>query len=627
MIELSVPAVAVVPDSATLTDPVWENADVAPEAVQFARRDGGRWQDVTCARFRDDVVALARGLLAAGVQVGDRVALLSANRYEWTLIDYAVWAAGAVTVPIYPTSGSEQIAWILSDSGSVACFVETDAQRALVNGLRHRVPGMTRLWRIDAPRGAIGELTALGTAVPAEEVERRRRAVGADQVATIVYTSGTTGRPRGCGLTHHNLCSEIANIVPRFPSMFRDDASTLLFLPLAHSFARVVQIGCVRTRIRMGHAAGTEHLLADLRSFRPTFISAVPRMFEKLYDAARRKAQAGGKGAIFARAERVAVAYSRSLDSGGPGPLLRLEHALFTPLTYAKVRAALGGRCTHAICGGAPLDARLAHFYRGIGIDVREGYGLTETSPVLTANFDDEVRLGTAGRPLPGTTVRIADDGEILVTGDQVLTHYWNNEAATAESWDAAGWFHTGDLGELDDDGFLRITGRKKEMITTSGGKNVAPAVLEDRLRGHALIGQCMVVGDRRPFIAALITIDERALAEWKAANGRPAGATIADLRDDPRLRAAVQEAVDDANRAVSRAESIRSFRILPRDFTEPTGELTPSQKVKRDVVAEKYAEEIAAIYGDRIPRRGEPRPHRAPAAGPRTTPDGTADS
>ncbi|MFF8991310.1 AMP-dependent synthetase/ligase [Streptomyces sp. NPDC014983] len=595
--EFSVPAVATVADAAVLTDPVWDNAALTPDAVQFARRLDGLWQDVTCAQFRDDVIAVARGLVAAGVRVGDRVALLSRNRYEWTLLDYAILAVGAVTVPIYETSSAEQVLWILSDSGAVACFAETDAHHAKAARARERLPAMTRLWQIDAPHGAVDELVAEGVAVPAAEVERRRHAVRADDMATIAYTSGTTGRPKGCVLSHRNLCFEVANAVPKLRSMLREGASTLLFLPLAHSFGRLIQLGCVQAGVRMGHAPDAKHLAADLASFRPTFVLAVPRVFEKTRDTARQKAQAAGRGRLFEHAERTAVAYSRSLDAGGPGPALRLCHALFTKLVYDELRAAFGGRCTHAICGGAQLDVRLAHFFRGAGLDVREGYGLTETSPLVAADFDGEVRFGTVGRPLPGTAVRITDTGEILVKGDQVFTRYWNNDAATAQVLDAAGWFHTGDLGELDD-GFLRITGREKELLVTSGGKNVAPTPLEDRLRRHELISQCVVVGDRRPFIAALVTIDEKALAVWKAEHGEPAGATAADLRDDPRLRTAVQRAVDDANQAVSRAESIRSFRILPRDLTERGGELTPSQKVKRDVVAKEYADEIEAIYG-----------------------------
>jgi long-chain acyl-CoA synthetase len=596
--EFSVPPVAIIDDSASLTDPVWANAAEAPDAIQFARRVGDAWQDVTCAQFRDEVVALARGLVAAGVQVGDRIGLMSRTRYEWTLIDYAIWAAGAVTVPIYETSSAEQVAWILSDSGAVACFVETDAHRATVTQVRDQVPAMTHLWQIEAERGAVDELVADGAAIPAEEVEQRRQAISADDTATIIYTSGTTGRPKGCVLTHRNLYSDIANAVPKLRSLFRPGASTLLFLPLAHSFARIIQAGCVQARTRMGHAADVKNLVADLQSFQPTFILSVPRVFEKVYNTAQQKAQADGKGAIFRRAEQIAIAYSESLDSGGPGLVLRAQHALFNKLVYGKLRAALGGRCEYAISGGAPLGARLAHFYRGIGLDVREGYGLTETSPVVAANFDDGIRLGTVGRPLPGTTVRIADDGEILIKGPQVFAGYWKNEAATAEALDADGWFHSGDLGALDDDGFLSITGRKKELIVTAGGKNVAPAVLEDRVRGHVLVSQCMVVGDRQPFIAALVTIDEESLPAWMAEQGKPTDATVDDLRGDEQLRAAVQEAIDYANRAVSKAEAIKSFRILPRDFTEATGELTPSLKVKRNVVIKEYADEIAAIYG-----------------------------
>jgi long-chain acyl-CoA synthetase len=596
--EFSVPPVAIIDDSATLTDPVWDNAAKAPDAIQFARRTGGAWQDVTCAQFRDEVVALARGLIAAGVQVGDRVGLMSRTRYEWTLIDYAIWAAGAVTVPIYETSSAEQVAWILSDSGAVACFVETDAHRATVAQVRDQFPGMAHLWQIDAPRGAVDELVADGAAIPAEEVEQRRQAIRADDTATIIYTSGTTGRPKGCVLTHRNLYFDIANAVPKLQSMFREGSSTVLFLPLAHSFARIIQAGCIQARARMGHLADVKNLVSDLQSFQPTFILSVPRVFEKVYNTAQQKAQADGKGGIFKRAEQIAIAYSESLDSGGPGLVLRAQHALFNKLVYGKLRAALGGRCEYAISGGAPLGARLAHFYRGIGLDVREGYGLTETSPVVAANFDDGVRIGTVGRPLPGTTIRIGDDGEILIKGDQVFKGYWNNPAATAEALDSDGWFHSGDLGDLDDEGFLSITGRKKELIVTAGGKNVAPAVLEDRIRGHLLVSQCMVVGDRQPFIAALVTIDEEALPAWKAENGKPADAGLDDLRDDEQLRATIQEAVTYANQAVSKAEAVKSFRILPRDFAEATGELTPSLKVKRNVVMKEYADEIAAIYG-----------------------------
>lgn len=592
MREFTVPPAVTVGDHATLTDPVWDNAVAAPDAVQFQRHSGAGWQDVTCAQFHDQVVTLARGLLAAGIEPGERVALMSKTRYEWTLIDYAVWSVGAVTVPIYETSSAEQVAWILEDSGAVACFVETDTHRDTVAAIRDQLPAVEHVWQIDGAPGAVDVLGADGAAVPREDVERRRADARADDLATIIYTSGTTGRPKGCMITHRNMLSDIVNAIPELQSLFHEGARTLLFLPLAHSFARLIQIGVVQARATMGHTADTKNLAATLQSFKPTFVLSVPRVFEKVYNTAKQRAHADGKGAIFDRAERVAIDYSAAER---PGPLLKAQHALFDRLVYSKLRAALGGRCARAISGGAPLGERLAHFYRGIGITIFEGYGLTETSPATNANRDTGARIGTVGRPLPGVTIRIDDDGEILVQGDIVFKGYWNNPAATAEAIDADGWFHTGDIGELDEDGYLRITGRKKELIVTAGGKNVAPAVLEDRVRAHPLVSQCMVVGDRQPFIAALVTVDPDALPAWAAAHGKPADA--AALTDDAELRAEIQRAIDEANTAVSKAEAIKVFRILPQDFTEATGTLTPSLKVKRNVVLKEYAGDIAAIY------------------------------
>jgi long-chain acyl-CoA synthetase len=600
--EFSVPAVVTIADNASLTDPVWDNAANFPDVVQFQRRIDGDWQDLTCAEFHEQVVALARGLLAAGVEPGERVALMSRTRYEWTLIDYAIWACGAVTVPVYETSSAEQVAWILSDSGAVACFVETDRHRETVAAIRDQVPELDHLWQIDPSadggRGALDELVADGAAVSRDDVERRRRAAKADDLATIIYTSGTTGRPKGCMLTHRNMYSDIANAVPGLRSLFHEGARTLLFLPLAHSFARLIQIGVVQVRATMGHTSNIKGLVDEFQSFEPTFVLAMPRVFEKVYNSARQRAHADGKGAIFDRAERVAIAYSQALDGRGPGLVLRGEHALFDKVVYGRLRAALGGHCSAAISGGAPLGDRLAHFFRGVGITVYEGYGLTETSPACNVNLDNAIRIGTVGRPLPGVTERIEDDGEILIQGDHVFRGYWKNDTATAEALDDDGWFRTGDIGELDDDGYLRITGRKKEIIVTAGGKNVAPAVLEDRLRAHPLVSNCMVIGDRQPFIAALVTIDADALPAWKTAHGKPEDADMAALVDDEDLQKAIQEAVDEANQAVSKAESIRAFRILPRDFTEAGGEITPSMKVKRSVVAKQYADEIAKIYG-----------------------------
>jgi len=577
--EFSVPPVATIGDAATLTDPVWDNAEVAPDAVQFDRRTPAGWQEVSCAEFKYQVVALARGLVAAGIEPGDRVGLMCKTRYEWTLIDYAIWACGGVSVPIYETSSAEQVEWILSDSGAVACFVETDAHRAVV-------PAELTVWSIDP---GLDELTG-GDA----DIDERRRTRRADDIATIIYTSGTTGRPKGCVLTHRNMLCDIANAVPGLPNLFREGASTMLFLPLAHSFARLIQVGVVQTRTRMAHTADVKNLVEDLQAFRPTFVLSVPRVFEKVYNGARQRAHADGKGAIFDRAERVAVAYS---EAERPGIALRLQHRLFDRLVYSRLRAALGGRCTAAISGGAPLGVRLAHFFRGIGLTVFEGYGLTETSPAVAVNLENHIRIGTVGRPLPGVTVRVADDGEILIKGDLVFQGYWNNPEATAAALDSDGWFHSGDLGELDQEGYLRITGRKKEIIVTAGGKNVAPAVLEDRLRAHPLVSQCMVVGDRKPFIAVLVTIDEEAWPTWLSTHDRPVGTPVSALRDDEALHAEIQAAVDEANKAVSKAEAIKAFRVLPGDFTEANGLLTPSLKVKRNLVLKEYADEIAAIY------------------------------
>jgi long-chain acyl-CoA synthetase len=560
-VEFTTPPVVKIGDQAQLTDPVWDNAEHHPGVVQFD-------PDVTCAQFRDQVTAVAGGLREAGIKPGDRVALMSKTRYEWTLIDYAIWAAGGVTVPVYETSSPEQVSWILSDSGAVAAFTETTAHTALM-------PAALRVWQIDKDEIPFG--------VPVEPHRGR-----ADDLATLVYTSGTTGQPKGCMLTHRNMLSDIGNAIPVLSKLFHEGSSTVLFLPLAHSFARLLQIGVVQGRVTTKHSADVKNLVADLGEFKPSFLLSVPRVFEKVYNSARQKAHGEGKGRIFDRAEQTAIAYSEALDTpDGPGLGLRLRHKLFDALVYGKIRAALGGRCHSAISGGAPLGTRLGHFYRGIGLLVLEGYGLTETSPAVTFNHHGAQRVGTVGRPLPGVTIRIAADGEILVRGEVVFAGYWNNPEATAEVIDANGWFHTGDLGSLDAQGFLTITGRKKEIIVTAGGKNVAPAVLEDRVRAHPLVSQCMVIGDRQPFIAALITIDPEAMADR----------VVEDISRDPLLRAEIQGAVDEANKAVSKAEAIKVFRILPRDFTEATGELTPSLKVKRAVVLKEYADEIEDIY------------------------------
>jgi long-chain acyl-CoA synthetase len=595
--DYSIPALAQIADRASLADVVFSRADGRPQDVALRRRsDDGTWHDVTAGAFRDEVAALAKGLVAAGVEPGERIGLMSRTRYEWTLIDYAIWAAGAVTVPVYETSSADQVEWILGDSGARAVFAETPAHAALIGGARDRLPGLREVWEI----GGLAGITAGGTGVSDEQLAGQRAARGADDLATIIYTSGTTGRPKGCELTHRNLLADVRNAVAgALPEVFEiDGGSTLLFLPLAHSFARIIQVGCLESGAILGHWPDASTLAAGLPEFRPTFLLAVPRVFEKVFNSAQQQAAASGiKRRIFAAAVDAAVAWSRSQDDGGPGRGVALRHGLFDRLVYAKLRDAVGGRVQYAVSGGAPLGERLGHFFRGVGLTVLEGYGLTETSAAAVVNKPSRNKIGTVGQPLPGVSLRIAGDGEILIKGPNVFAGYWQNKAATAETLDGDGWLATGDLGELDDEGFLRVTGRKKELIVTAGGKNVAPAVLEDRLRAHPLISQCLVVGDGRPFIACLVTLDPEALEHWKKQHSKPAAATIADLAADPDLTADIQGAVDEANRAVSRAESIRKFKILDVDFTEENDYLTPSLKVRRGVVVNDFAAEIEALY------------------------------
>jgi long-chain acyl-CoA synthetase len=594
--EYSAPATFTVSAEENLTDMVFANADRFGDAVSFRRQVDGSWIDVTAREFAAHVLAVAKGLIATGLRPGDRVALLSKTRYEWSLLDFAIWTAGCVTVPIYETSSADQVEWILKDSEARAVIVETAAHHSLVDGLVDRLPEVGRVWQFDAGvdlAPAVDELTALGAEVDDEATHDLRRSVRADSLATLVYTSGTTGRPKGVELSHRNLLAEVRADLGAFPQLLRPNNSMLVFLPLAHVFARAISICCVYARTTVGHLPDVKTLVKDLGTFRPTFVVAVPRVFEKVYNSARQQAHSTGKGRIFDMAEALALDYSRTAQ---PGLALRAKHLVADRLVYSKLRVALGGRCEAAISGGAPLGSQLAHFFRGIGVPVYEGYGLTETSAAIAVNTDAAFQIGTVGRPVAGASVRIDSDGEVLLSGDMVFRGYWSNPTATAECL-RDGWFHTGDLGTLDDNGFLAITGRKKEILVTAGGKNVAPAVLEDSLRLHPLVSQALVLGDRRPFIAALITIDEDNFPHWKAENGKPASATVESLADDPDLRAAVQSAVDSANKSVSQAESIRSFTILPQDFTEERGEITPSLKLRREIIAKAYADRIEAIY------------------------------
>jgi long-chain acyl-CoA synthetase len=609
--EYSTPALVSIPATANVADVVFRRAAEEPDAVIMRRKPDGAgddWQDVTARGFRDEVLALAKGLIAAGIQPGERVALMSRTRYEWTLIDYAILSAGAVTVPIYETSSAEQVEWIIGNSGARAVFAETAAHDETIKSVHGQLPGLELSWLIDSGADtdrSLGSLVGRGADVPDEQVNERRAAVAASDTATIIYTSGTTGRPKGCELTHANLLADVRNATQGALTEVFDmtNSSTLLFLPLAHAFARVIQVGCLESGVVLGHTPSIANLVPDLGSFRPTFLLAVPRVFEKVFNTAQQQAsESPAKSRIFRAATETAIAYSQALDAGargagGPGPALTLRHRLFDRLVYGRLRAAVGGRVQFAVSGGAALGERLGHFFRGAGITILEGYGMTELTAAATVNRPSRNKVGTVGLPIPGASIKIADDGEVLIKGPMAFPGYWHNEAATKELIDADGWVHTGDIGSLDDEGFLRITGRKKELIVTAGGKNVSPAVLEDRLRAHALVSQCMVVGDNRPYVAALVTIDEEMLPHWKQQHGKPADATVADLKDDPDLLAEIQDAVDDANKAVSRAEAIRRFRVLTTDFTEAGGQLTPSLKLRRNVVAKECAAEIEALY------------------------------
>ncbi|KOU39995.1 AMP-dependent synthetase/ligase [Streptomyces sp. WM6378] len=595
MREFSLPALYEVPSDGNLTDLIRRNAAQHPDVAVMGRKIAGAWADVTARQFLAEVRAVAKGLIASGVGVGDRVALLSRTRYEWVLLDFAIWSAGAVTVPVYETSSPEQIQWILGDSGATLAIVESAAHEASVTSVQAGLPALKGIWQLDTD--AVGRLTATGADVSDELLDARMSSAHADDPATIVYTSGTTGRPKGCVLTHRAFFAECGNVVERLKPLFRTgECSVLLFLPAAHVFGRLVEVASVMAPIKLGCVPDIKNLTDELASFRPTLILGVPRVFEKVYNSARAKAQADGKGKIFDKAAHTAIAYSTALSTdAGPSVGLKIKHKVFDKLVFSKLRAVLGGRGEYAISGGAPLGERLGHFFRGIGFTVLEGYGLTESCAATAFNPWDRPKIGTVGQPLPGSVVRIADDGEVLLHGEHLFQGYWNNEAATAEAL-ADGWFHTGDIGTLDEDGYLAITGRKKEIIVTAGGKNVAPAVIEDRIRAHALVAECMVVGDGRPFVGALVTLDEEFLGRWAEEHGKSV-ATVAALRDDADLLAEVQRAVDDGNAAVSKAESVRKFRVLGAQFTEEAGHITPSLKLKRNVVAKDFADEIEAIY------------------------------
>ncbi|MGW1909868.1 AMP-dependent synthetase/ligase [Streptomyces sp. NPDC002076] len=605
--EVSVPPFAPPVKHGSLADLPFDNADGAPAATVLSRRlPEGRWADMTAAHFAEEVLAVAKGLIAEGLVPGDRIAVMARTRYEWTLLDFAAWAAGLVTVPIYPTSSVFQTRWILHDSGAVALITETAVQAAALGPELQHLPDLRHLWVMDKEH--VTRLAEAGVQVPDGEVAVRRGMLGPDTLATLIYTSGTTGRPKGCALSHGNFFAEVDNAIELLHPVFKDqgeEPSVLLFLPMSHVFGRMVAIACVRARVRLGHAPSlaAEDLLPDLAAFKPTCLLTIPYMLEKVYNSARAKAESGGRVAAFDRAAAVAVRYGEALESrqtgtgGGPSRSLKTARAFHDPLVYRKLRAAMGGRVRYAICGGSPLGRRLAAFYAGAGIEIFEGYGLTETTGATTVTPPLKPRLGTVGWPLPGTRVRIAADGEILVSGDHVLRGYWDPQAGGVVPATRDGWLATGDIGELDDEGYLTITGRKKELLITSGGKSVAPAPLENWLRQHPLISQVMLVGDARPYVGALITLDPDGIVHWRQMIGKhPVPPEL--LVGDPELDAVLQRAIDEANKLVSRPESIRRFTVLPVDFTEEAGHLTPSMKLRREQIATDFASEVEGLYG-----------------------------
>lgn len=606
MREFTVPPMAAAPHVGGLADVVFDYAEKDPHRVALGRKDAaGRWRDVTSTTFRDEVLALAKGLIAHGVRFGDRVALMSRTRYEWTLFDFALWAVGAQSVPVYPTSSAEQVLWMLHDADVSAVMVEHEDHAMTVASVIDRLPQLKRLWQLDAD--AVTELVEAGAHIDDEVVHRHRRAVTPESVATVIYTSGTTGRPKGCVITHANFMFETETMASRWESVFHsrpgDEAATLLFLPLAHVFGRMVEVTAIRGRVKLGHQPelSAKALMPDLVSFRPTFILAVPYIFEKVFNGARRKAETEGRIGPFDKAVDIAVKYAEAMEARafgtGPGPSagLRMQHQFFDKVVYKKVREAMGGRIRHAMSGGSGMERQLGLFFAGAGVTVYEGYGLTETTAAATANPPERTRYGTVGLPIPGTTVHIADDGEIWVYGANVFGGYLGDPKSTGAVLND-GWLATGDLGALDEDGYLTITGRKKEILVTSGGKSVSPARLEERVRAHPLVAQCVVVGNDRPYIAALVTVDQESVEHWLAMQGRQA-LSPGELVRDPDLEMEVRRAVVAANTAVSQAESIRTFRILAHQFTEEHGLLTPSLKLKRKAIETAYASEVDALY------------------------------
>jgi len=593
--QFEVPAIVAHDPEANVTDILVDRVTATPDSPLFAVPDGDGWRDITAKEFYDEVVAVAKGLVAAGIEPGEKIVLMARTTYQWTLVDFATWFAGATLVPIYETSAPAQIAWNLADSGATAAIFQNAEHFARFDEVRPDLPNVRLVWQLDL--GAIEKLKESGASVLDEEIERRRRIARGGDLATLIYTSGSTGQPKGCVLTHANFVDLARNAAAMMPEVLHVGSSTVLFITLAHVFARFISVLAIAGGAKVGHEPDTSRLVHALGSFKPTFLLAVPRVFEKVYNAAEQTAEAGGKGNIFRKAADVAVAHSKALDEGHVPFGLKLQFALFDRLVYSKLRARLGGRVKYAVSGSAPLGLRLGHFYRSLGIKVLEGWGLTETTAPVSVNLDSKFKIGTVGVPLPGNAVRVAEDGELEVKGVCVFEGYWNNPEATAEAFTSDGWFRTGDLGSLDDEGYITITGRKKEIIITAGGKNVAPAALEDPIRANPIVSQIVCVGDRKPFLAALVTLDTEMLPAWLEHHGEDPAMSLEAAARNPKVLGEIQRAIDAANARVSRAESIRKFAILDTQFTEASGHLTPKMSIKRHVILEDFAPVIESLY------------------------------
>ena len=596
MVQFEVPAIVPADPQANVTDLLVERVKETPNLALFAVPEGDGWRDITASEFQKQVIALAKGFVAGGIQPGDKVGFIARTTYEWTLVDFALFYAGAVMVPIYETSSAAQIAWILTDSGAVALITESPEHTARFAEAKADLPLVRSTWEMHA--GDLDKLVAEGSSVGDDEIERRRNIANGADIATLIYTSGSTGRPKGCVLTHSNFVELTRNSAKALHEVVEvPGASTLLFITTAHIFARFISVLDIHAGVKTGHQPDTKQLLPALGSFKPTFLLAVPRVFEKVYNSAEQKAEAGGKGKIFRAAAHTAIEHSRLQQEGKKVPFgTRIKFALFDKLVYSKLRAAMGGRVTYAVSGSAPLGPRLGHFFHSLGVTILEGYGLTETTAPATVNLATKSKIGTVGPVLPGVGIRLAEDGEVEVRGINVFKEYWRNPEATAATFDGE-WFKTGDLGSFDDEGFLTITGRKKEIIVTAGGKNVAPAALEDPIRANPIVGQVVVVGDQKPFIAALVTLDPEMLPAWLSNNSLPADMSLEDAAKNDAVRAEVQRAIDHANKFVSRAESIRKFTILPTEWTEASGHLTPKMSIKRNVILTDFAGDIDELY------------------------------